>query len=423
MKLRNIYLLTFLFAFFVRASLIYFTPEKNKMIDLMIYRDSGQLVVNGINPYSYNDQKDLRMKLRLDNDCFNEHVSQSQSSWNYYAGSNLPLATLFFGLIEYFFPSSLAFRYIFAFFDSFLAVLLLSIVIKKWKFTSSSFFNETSKKKLRYYFPLLIGLCLGAISPVLLLNGTVNPEHKGIGLLLIISAIYFTDNHDKIFNILVSPILLGFSISFIGLGIFIVPFCFYNIYKANGLNYLVVYSFVAFISCIVWILPFFPEIITMMDNRFNHATDIPGHGSMYVIFSKIMPNKIVLYLRNLLTFLFFSIIILGIFKKRLKFEILSASLIFVFTCVYLLKGSMDRMNIAVITVIILLLYSKFYRMTFLLTILYILHGSFTFLYAFITKNINAEFDGYFILIFSTFYFLFLCNEFGLLPKKNQTKLE
>jgi hypothetical protein len=89
---------------------------------------------------------------------------------------------------------------------------------------------------------------------------------------------------------------------------------------------------------------------------------------------------------------------------------MSASLIYIFTCIFIIKGSMDRMNIAVITVIAFLLYSKFHRIAFLLTVIYVIHGIFTFSYGFITKHIRSDFDGYFILVFSIIYFLFLIIE-------------
>jgi hypothetical protein len=141
MKFQKIYLGTFLIALFVRVCIIYFTPQANKLTDLLIYRDTGQLVVNGINPYDYNDQKEYRNYLRTDSVAFNEYTSKDQDSWNYFAGSNLPLATLFFGGIEYFFPFSGAYRYIFAFFDSLLAVLVMAVVLNKWKLSPSSIIN------------------------------------------------------------------------------------------------------------------------------------------------------------------------------------------------------------------------------------------------------------------------------------------
>jgi hypothetical protein len=105
MKIQKIYLITFFLAFFIRSFLIYFTPEKNNMIDLCIYRDTGQLVVNGINPYNYLDQKELRSKLRKDSESYHEHTCQNQDRWNSYAGANLPMASLLFGGIEYIFES------------------------------------------------------------------------------------------------------------------------------------------------------------------------------------------------------------------------------------------------------------------------------------------------------------------------------
>jgi hypothetical protein len=193
----------------------------------------------GINPYDYDDQKELRNYFRTDSVSYNKYTSRDQGSWDFCAGSCLPMATLFFGGIEYFFPTSQAYRYIFAFFDSLLAVLVLAIIINKWKLGSSTSRNNEIHSKFQNYLPLIIGLCLGAISPVFLLNGTINSQYKGIGLLLILSAIYFSDKSLKKYSILLSPLLLGFSISFIGLGIFIVPICFYNIYNNYSFKYLI----------------------------------------------------------------------------------------------------------------------------------------------------------------------------------------
>jgi hypothetical protein len=407
MKLQKIYLGTFLLAIFVRLCIIYFTPQANKLMDLSICRETGQLVINGINPYDYNDQKELRNYLRTDSVAFNEYTSRDQDSWNFQAGATLPMATLFFGGIEYFFPSYLAHRYICAFFDSLLAVLVLAIVLKKWKLISSSVINDQVSKKFQYYLPYIVGLSLAAISPVFLLHVTIIPEYKGVGLLLILSAFYFSDNSLKIYSILLSPLLLGFSISFIGLGIFIVPICFYNIYNNYSFKYLILYGLIAFLSSIIWLVPFLPELITMMNSRMSSVLNIPNHGSMYVIFYKMMSLESVRVLKNVLMFLFIGINIIGLINKRLNTAILSASLIYIFTCVYLVSGNLDRYNIAIIMVIIFLLYSRFYKMTFMLTLVYFLHGCFTILYTFITKHIRFDFDGYFILLFSLLYFIFL----------------
>ena len=163
-------------------------------------------------------------------------------------------------------------------------------------------------------------------------------------------------------------------------------------------------------SSIIWLLPFIPELLTMMISRIGAVTDIPNHGSMYVVFYKIMPLKSVIVLKNVATLLFIGINLIGLINKRLNIGILSASLIYIFTCIYIVSGNMDRNNIAIITVIILLLYSKCYKMTFWLSLVYVIHGSLTCTYTFITKHIRSDFDGYFILLFSLMYFIFLLNQ-------------
>ena len=97
----KIYLWCFLVALSLRIVLIIISHNKIDEIDLKIYRDAGQLVANGVNPYDYNDNVELRQQLRTDKVNFDEYVSGDQDRWNYYANSNLPLATLFFGCIEY----------------------------------------------------------------------------------------------------------------------------------------------------------------------------------------------------------------------------------------------------------------------------------------------------------------------------------
>ena len=194
MKKTLLYFGCFFLAFFLRACIIYLTPTfQYENIDLQIYRDTGQLVANGINPYDYTDNVELRNQLRTDKDCYNEYTCENQERWNFCANSNLPLATLFFGAVEYLFASALAYRLFFAFFDSLLAVLILAFVLNKWQFKLSNNFivNKISPKLLKLLL-LLIGLFLGAISFIIMLNGTWLPEHKGMGLLLVLSSIYFS---------------------------------------------------------------------------------------------------------------------------------------------------------------------------------------------------------------------------------------
>jgi hypothetical protein len=386
--------------------LIIISHSKDQSIDLAIYRDTGQLVVNGINPYDFTDNVELRQKLRSDEDNYNEYVSSDQTIWDYYANSNLPLASLFFGCIEYLFGTPRSFRYTFAFFDSILAVLILAFVLNKWKFHIID--NKLFRKLPPEYqtrFPVLIGLLLGAFSPVLLQWGTFIPEPKGIGLLLMLASVYFSDSSNNKLNLMLSPVLLGFSVAFIGLGVFLSPLCLYNIYekKKNGFKKLIIYTLVSLASCLACFIPFLPELISMMLNRLREAATIePYHGSIWALLFKIFPGGWLL-IKNSFVVFFVGINIIGFLRKRLNVIILSANLLYLFTIILLMNGSMDRMNISIVSLILLLGYSQVFNNTNILWLFYFMYGSFSFLYSYLFA-VRQDFDGIFVLLFTLLYF-------------------
>jgi hypothetical protein len=406
---KKIYLWCFLVAFALRIIVIFISHSANSDIDLGIYRDAGQLVVNGINPYDFKDNVALREKLRTDKDSYNEYVSQNQETWDYYANSNLPLATLFFGCVEFCYASPLMFRYTFALFDSFLAVLILAFVLNKWNYQLPD--NKLTRKLpsgIRKDFPLYLGLSLGAVSPMLLLWGALIPEPKGIGLMLILASVYFSDSTNKKLSLGLSPVILGFSVAFIGLGVFIAPLCLYNIYKNNEhwFRGLLFYGLISLAACIICLVPFLPELITMMSNRISGATATePYHGSMWLQVFNLFPGGWLL-IRNIFIALFAGISIIGFFRKRLDVTMLSANLLYLFTCIYLMNGSMDRMNIAIASLILLSGYSRIFLITNVLWLFYFTYGGMAFCYSYIFGN-RQDFDGVFVLLFTFLYFTLL----------------
>lgn len=405
-SVRLLYLLCFSIAFAVRLFLIFSTPEKNNHIDLQIYRDAGQLMVNGINPYDFNDEIDLREKLRTDEICYNDWVCSTQEIWNYCSSANLPLATILFYLIEYIFSNPLHYRVIFAFLDSILSIFILVFILNRWNIYQDQLSKKFQLSLHAYKIILTItGLLLGALNPILLAWGILWPEPKGTGLLLMISALYYSESRSSKNRMVLSPILLGFSISFIGLGVFVAPICFYNIYVKNGIKNTIYYSVAAFIAFIIWIIPFLPEIITMMDVRLKESSS-PYHGSMWVEFVRFLPDYWV-FIKHIFTWFFIILNIVGLIRKRINIPLFFASLLFLFTCIYLTSGGLDRMNIALVTLILILGYSRFFNITIVLSILYLLYGIRSFVYTFYVGPLHQIHDGRFILIFTIIFTAFL----------------
>ncbi len=407
-----LYLGCFFVALLIRIGLVILTPSLNNMIDLQIYREAGQLITHGVNPYDFSDKLEIRNQLKNNTENHNEFVNSSQVQWNNYTSANLPLATLFFGAIEYAFGSNRSFRLTFAFFDSILSVLIIVIILNKWNYRSSIFFfrNNLTIKQREYFLPL-VALTLGAFSPILLLWGTFYPEHKGIGLLLILSAIYFSDSYNRNARMILSPILLAFSVAFIGLGIFVAPLCLFNTYKKGNFKQILIYCIISFVTCILILLPFMPGLLNMMISRLGlapNAEKIPLHGSMWVLIYKAFPGYW-LVIKNSFLVLFISINVIGFFRKKLNVFVVSASLLYLFTNIYLINGSLDRMNIALLTLIILLGYSKYVVFSIRLTMFYIFFGLFAFI-GNASSLWSETYDGFFMLIVTIIYFIFLLTQ-------------
>ncbi|MBX2959213.1 MAG: hypothetical protein KF732_04585 [Flavobacteriales bacterium] len=342
-KRKILLILIFVFAFITRLYLIYNTPYQNESIDLNIYRDGGQLITNGINPYNYSDKIDIRNQLRLDSIAFNVWICETQERWDFYASSNLPLSLLFYGLIDSISDgNSTIYRIFFDIIDALLALVIALILLRFWKL-NPSFIN------------LILLLGAGALSPTLLLWGAIFPEDKGLQILLMLLAILLAIDR-KWF---LSSIFLGCSIAFKGLGVFIIPLCLFflinenqKIHKSNKKQFklILLYLSLTFFFSIIWFLPYMPEIFEMMKKRIemNLGSEvIPEHGSIWVIVMNIFPNKWE-YIKT------FSIAIISILWgyaflfRKVNIPALSLFILVLFVDILLLKGSMDRMNIGLI---------------------------------------------------------------------------
>ena len=393
----------FLFTFLIRGLFIHLTPSQNQFIDLKIYRDAGELILNGINPYDFSDNLTLRNQLRTDSLNYEPFVSESQSRWDYYSSSNLPLANTLFGIIEKYFNSALAYRIIFAIGDSMavvLIVLILTKIINRDKLNSNLVLGFLS-------IPIVVfGAILIALSPYFILWGVLLPGPKGIGLFFILSSIYFSLSDRKFFWLFLAPVFLAFSVNFIGLGLFIAPLSF-NLLLKKAKNKFDVFFFilVGVIITFISLLPFIPEIFGMMSNRAS-PKDIPQHASMWVGVFDFFPSYWKLIKYSFIT-IFTYVNTLGFLKRKIDFSIVSASLMLLFTVVYLDSGSMDRINIAIVTSLLLILISGYYNFFLVNSILYLIFGSTSLLYS-VYSGVNENLDAIFCLIFVGFYFLLIC---------------
>ncbi len=345
---KKMVLFTFFIALALRLLLLPMNHTKNNSIDLNIIIETGQLINNGVNIYNYADGIEIRNRLRLDNIAYNSYVSGSQDAWDYYTSSNLPMSSLFFGLIDKISNNNpIIFRIIFALFDSILSAFIALILVKYWHL-----------KHTWLNIALILGLA--ALSPVLILWGSVNPEDKGLQTLFMLSAVYFAKNK----NLFLSSVLLGCSVAFKGLGIFISPICLYfiigepeNIFKIDRqqIKKGVIYTLLSLFFAIVWFIPYMPHVLTMMQDRLTsnlNSEAEPVHGSIWTIIYPFLPGTWIIVKNSLIIILSVIWSYAFIFKK-INVTAISLFLLVLFVDIMLLQGSLDRMNIGIMVSMIL----------------------------------------------------------------------
>lgn len=343
---QKIVVFVFFLALIVRLLLILTNHTKNKFTDLNIYRETGQLVKSGINPYKYTEDLEIRNKLRLDTIAYDPSVSQTQESWDYYTSSNLPMSSLHYGLIDKITNSNpVAFRIIFSFFDSVLSVIVVLFLIKYWKLTST-------------WLNLILVLGAAALSPTLLLWGSIVPEDKGLQTLFMLLAVWLAKDKKWI----LSSVLLGISVAYKGLGIFISPLCLFfimgqpeNIFRINSsqLKKGAIYTLLSLFFAAIWFLPYMPEVFSMMLARLSSNLNVdPGHGSIWTSVYKSFPGNWV-YIKSTLIIVISLIWSYTFLFKKLNIPAISLFLLVLFVDIMLLQGSLDRMNIGIMISMIL----------------------------------------------------------------------
>ncbi len=335
-----------------RVYFIYQTPHAVGWNDLCIYIDGGQLVVRGINPYDHSDGREERQRLQTDQLAHSAYVDSDQGLWDYYASSNLPLSLLFYGLVEKIADSDpTIWRWVLAACDCLLSLVVAYYVVSLWPG-----FGKPGN--------WIAALLLGALSPLLLAWGVVLPEDKGPQILLMLGALLASRSPRPSIRLYLAPVVLGLSIAFKGLGVFIAPLCLYyavrETARSEPRNWRLVamqasaFVGLALLSCAICFAPFGTGVWRMMLARLqsNLGTTV-GHGSLWRYFHGLYPetwSTIRLWYLGTLALLMGY----GCWRRRVAPETATALVLIGFTIVLLLYGSMDRMHIGILVSILLL---------------------------------------------------------------------
>jgi len=349
----------FLAALGIRLCIILFSPFTNLFVDIGMYQDMGQLVINGANPYDFNNETALRAILRTDERAYVASTSATQTHWNYNTSSQLPFFELFMGWIELLYPHLYTYRLIFAWIDSLTCLCVLLIVTQNWVKPISYFFG----KKIGLtnlsinHFLIITAVAISVVSPIFLRSGTLIPNIKGNLTFLILAAVFLSYQRLNRERIWLSAIFLGLSVSFMALGIFVVPLILRNLYSksVNHRAFFIdasLYITIALFSCFFWFIPFYEGLLHMIQYRLKAGTTVPLHGSIWRFVAASTPA----FWQTIKTgaiILFVLVHLVGIWRKKLSLEIITASLFLLFVQLLTTDGSMDRLNISLMVCVCL----------------------------------------------------------------------
>jgi hypothetical protein len=351
--------LVFVAAFAVRVVVIKLTPRGDYYTDLEIYRASGELILDGVNPYDFSDKIAVRSALRQQ--AHSPSIRNEQPIWDYYTSGNLPMNLLFFAGIGAINDTPRFHRYSYAFFDSILSVLVVWFVIRHWgrRRGALSVMLESrglSSNAALLAERLLIGLALVCFSPVFLKSGVVFPEDKGVEILLILAAIACSLSRDDRVWYWGGALFLGLSIAFKGLGIFLAPLFACRLLASPVRRWLRFFVFALMVTLLAagWIPPFWPGVANMVKTRLLLGSALPPqHASIWVLPSVYLPS-IWKPLRLVAMGVVVCVSFLGYWRRKIRLDLLCTTLLLAFVVVWLINGGMDRENIGIVPALLVL---------------------------------------------------------------------
>ncbi len=333
----------------IRVALIWLSPFAEKWsTDLTIDLSCGRVLSNGINPYIFSDGAEIRKQLRVQSLEYNSYPGKTQEQWDYFASSNLPLELLFFGWIDRIYSKPITYRLVFAVLDSLLPILIFFFLLK---FSQRAVFGSS----------LWSALALSAFSPILLYWGVLFPEDKGVQILFMLGAAYFARSESRLLRFGASPFLLGCSVAFKLLGIFLVPLCLaYVSAREKEKKWItrdqILYCGLFLIFGFIWFIPFLPESIQVLySGRLPNAVlkPIPQNASIWRSLYFFIPGYW-LEIKTLILIALMTFTSWGYLKRRFSLEVTTGSLLLVFTAMFLEEGSLDRANMAIVISMLLI---------------------------------------------------------------------
>ena len=303
-------------------------------IDITIYREVGQLVSNGINPYDFTSNESLRQALRADGYGIDPEVIRGKAEYDYLVSGNLPASTALYGLIEWMGHSRQWWRLALALGD------ILAAAGAFFLFSRAGIAIDTAARQAAFAFAMIY-------YPSAIQWGVIYSEDKQfqVALMFFLAGLVIKNTWKAPTGAAIAIGVVGsFGVLFKALGVFLVPLVLNYFRTQPRRDFFIAVasaSFIAALFCLYFGTAF---ILLMADRMTMGSSALADHGSPWVL----LPPVAAQYARPILCMLLLVGACVAYHRQKLDMLNLCAATCVIFTCLWITSGSMDRMNIAMI---------------------------------------------------------------------------
>lgn len=328
-------LIALIFVVVSRVALIGASPQYANDFDIAIYQSAGKLALEGVNPYDFDDQPQVRERVRREMGSANAYIAETQERWDLYVASNLPASTILYALFESVAGGS---RWIWRllFISGDIAILLGTYAL----FTA---FRGAPRKR----WDQAAIFAIACIYPSLIVSGTIFPEDKQYqtALMLFAAALLSKQGGTGKARDIVTGLTLSLSVLFKFFGVFLLPLFLVRYWK-GGFSAFLRASIAGLIPVALSFAAFGLHFVETMGARAeNDSFSMPHHSSPWVLLAAL-GNSNVFDLRILFTIGLVAATMWLLARRRIDMLNACAALMVVFACVWLIGADINRMNMA-----------------------------------------------------------------------------
>ena len=332
-KPRTFLLLSILLVLITRSAVIFTSSADSGGIDLSIYREAGELVANGVDPYDPHSNPSLREALRQNRNGILPEI-MSKGAYDLYVAGNLPGSTAFYGVIEAIYPESVRWWRSALSFGDVLIVLAAFFFLTRAGVHMDTFRNQLA-------FALSTVWC-----PSLFYWGTIMSEDKQYqtALMLLLAGCLIAPLK-RGYPATLSIAVVGFlSVAFKAVGVFLAPLALQYL-RTRPIREAVMAAILVGLLTVVLLYYFESAFVLLARRTLDGSSSLAiGHGSPW----RLLPLDVALYIRPILCVILISAVGASYYFRKIDLINACAAGLVVFLCLWVVSGSMDRMNIAMI---------------------------------------------------------------------------